>query len=98
MLSTCGPAVDESSSGFGAKKPAAAPQRRPERDAESIAAPPTAMKQAQHSLILSSNSAFSRELTESWQRGGDAPEFVLLEEICCSYLHATRTISRSRKR
>jgi hypothetical protein len=37
-------------------------------------------------LILSSNPAFSRELTDCWQRGGDAPEFVLLEEDLCSDL------------
>ncbi|HWZ82686.1 MAG TPA: hypothetical protein VNW47_08680 [Terriglobales bacterium] len=37
-------------------------------------------------LILSSNPAFPRELTDCWQRGGDAPEFVLLEENLCSDL------------
>ena len=37
-------------------------------------------------LILSSNPGFSRELTESWPGGGDAPEFVLLEEDLCSEL------------
>ena len=35
-------------------------------------------------LILSSNPAFSRALTESWPGGGDAPEFVLLEENLCA--------------
>ncbi len=38
-------------------------------------------------LILSSNPAFSRELTESWPKGGELPEFVLLEEDLCSELH-----------
>ncbi|MBI3475323.1 MAG: hypothetical protein HY010_06300 [Acidobacteria bacterium] len=37
-------------------------------------------------LILSSNPAFSRALTESWPGGGDSPEFVLLEENLCSEL------------
>jgi signal transduction histidine kinase len=37
-------------------------------------------------LILSSNPAFSRELTESWPKGGELPEFVLLEEDLCSEL------------
>ena len=37
-------------------------------------------------LILSSNPAYSRELTESWPGGDDAPEFVLLEENLCSEL------------
>ncbi len=37
-------------------------------------------------LILSSDPAFSRELTESWPKGGEAPEFVLLEEDLCSEL------------
>ncbi|HEY1401278.1 MAG TPA: hypothetical protein VF953_06795 [Terriglobales bacterium] len=37
-------------------------------------------------LILSSDPAFSRELTESWPRGGEAPEFVLLEEGLCREL------------
>ena len=35
-------------------------------------------------LILSSNPAFSRALTESWPGGGDSPEFVLLEENLCA--------------
>jgi signal transduction histidine kinase len=37
-------------------------------------------------LILSSDPAFSRQLTASWPAGGDAPEFVLLEEDLCSEL------------
>ena len=37
-------------------------------------------------LILSSDPAFSRELTESWPKGGEAPEFVLLEEGLCREL------------
>jgi signal transduction histidine kinase len=37
-------------------------------------------------LILSSDPAFSRELTESWPTGGEAPEFVLLEEDHCREL------------
>jgi hypothetical protein len=37
-------------------------------------------------LILSSDPAFSRELTESWPRGIEAPEFVLLEEGLCNAL------------
>src|SRR6266850_2401361 len=37
-------------------------------------------------LILSSDPAFSRELTESWPEGGEAPEFVLLEEDLCREL------------
>jgi signal transduction histidine kinase len=37
-------------------------------------------------LILSSDPAFSRELTESWPKGADTPEFVLLEEDLCSEL------------
>jgi len=37
-------------------------------------------------LILSSDPAFSRELTESWPKGGEPPEFVLLEEDLCSEL------------
>jgi len=37
-------------------------------------------------LILSSDPAFSRELTESWHKGGEAPEFVLLEEDLCREL------------
>ncbi len=37
-------------------------------------------------LILSSDPAFSRELTESWPKGGEAPEFVLLEEDLCREL------------
>jgi len=37
-------------------------------------------------LILSSNPAFSRELTESWPKGGEMPEFVLLGEDLCSEL------------
>jgi len=37
-------------------------------------------------LILSSDPAFPRELTESWPRGGEAPEFVLLEEDLCREL------------
>src|SRR3954465_16068202 len=37
-------------------------------------------------LILSSDPAFSRELTESWPRGMEAPEFVLLDEGLCNDL------------
>ncbi|MFY9558724.1 MAG: hypothetical protein WAQ52_00685 [Terriglobales bacterium] len=37
-------------------------------------------------LILSSEPAFSRELTESWPKGADTPEFVLLEEDLCREL------------
>ena len=37
-------------------------------------------------LILSSDPAFSRELTESWPTSGEAPEFVLLEEDHCREL------------
>jgi signal transduction histidine kinase len=37
-------------------------------------------------LILSSDPAFSRDLTESWFQGGEAPEFVLLEENLCREL------------
>jgi len=37
-------------------------------------------------LILSSNPAFSRELTESWPKVGEIPEFVLLEEDLCNEL------------
>jgi hypothetical protein len=37
-------------------------------------------------LILSSSPAFSRELTEGWPKGGEVPEFVLLEEDLCSEL------------
>ena len=37
-------------------------------------------------LILSSNPAFSRELTEAWPAGGELPEFVLLEEDHCREL------------
>lgn len=37
-------------------------------------------------LILSSNPAFARELTEGWPKGGEAPEFVLLEADLCSEL------------
>ena len=38
-------------------------------------------------LILSSDPAFSRELTESWPAGGEAPEFVQIAEDLCSELH-----------
>ena len=45
------------------------------------------MKPNRHTvLILSSDPAFSRELTESWPKGGEAPEFVLLEEDLCREL------------
>jgi signal transduction histidine kinase len=37
-------------------------------------------------LILSSNPAFSRDLTEAWPAGGETPEFVLLEEDHCREL------------
>ena len=37
-------------------------------------------------LILSSDAAFSRELTECWPSGGQTPEFVLLEESLCREL------------
>src|SRR5262249_34870915 len=37
-------------------------------------------------LILSSDPGFSRELTESWAKTGDVPEFVLLEENLCHEL------------
>src|SRR3981189_1235819 len=37
-------------------------------------------------LILSSNPALSRELTENWPKGGELPEFVLLEEDLCNEL------------
>jgi len=37
-------------------------------------------------LILSSDPAFSRELTETWPQGSEAPEFVLLEEDLCREL------------
>jgi signal transduction histidine kinase len=39
-------------------------------------------------LILSSNPAFSRELTESWPKGGDTPEFVLLDGDLCRELRS----------
>jgi hypothetical protein len=37
-------------------------------------------------LILSSDGAFSRELTECWPGGGQTPEFVLLDESLSSEL------------
>jgi len=37
-------------------------------------------------LILSSDPAFSRELTESWPAGGEAPEFVQIAEDLCHEL------------
>jgi hypothetical protein len=37
-------------------------------------------------LILSSDAAFSRELTECWPSGGQTPEFVLLDESLCHEL------------
>jgi signal transduction histidine kinase len=37
-------------------------------------------------LVLSSDPAFARELTESWPKGADAPEFVLLEQDLCREL------------
>lgn len=37
-------------------------------------------------LILSSDPAFARELTERWPAAGDAPEFVLLEQEHCPEL------------
>ncbi len=37
-------------------------------------------------LILSSDPAFARSLTECWPKGGDTPEFVLLEEDLCREL------------
>ena len=37
-------------------------------------------------LILSSDPSFFRELTENWPKGGEAPEFVLLEEDLCREL------------
>jgi len=37
-------------------------------------------------LILSSDPAFSRELTEAWPAGAETPEFVLLEEDHCREL------------
>src|SRR5436305_6955708 len=37
-------------------------------------------------LILSSDPAFSRELTESWSKGADTPDFVVLGEDLCQEL------------
>lgn len=37
-------------------------------------------------LLLSSDPAFSRQLTESWPKGAETPEFVLLEGDLCSEL------------
>lgn len=37
-------------------------------------------------LILSSDPAFSRQLTESWAEGGEAPEFVQIAEDLCDEL------------
>jgi signal transduction histidine kinase len=37
-------------------------------------------------LILSSDPAFSRELTERWPKGAEVPEFVLLEQDLCREL------------
>jgi signal transduction histidine kinase len=38
-------------------------------------------------LILSSDPAFSRQLTEIWSSGADAPEFVILGQGLCHELH-----------